>query len=94
MVKGKTKSGIKYQLNEAIKDDARVLYILVQMNREDVDVQQKGRYVFDLLEMMFGKEGVPVFMNEVAAVHGGVCKIDAMIAELTEMFDALKAKNS
>ncbi len=94
MVKGKTKSGIKYQLNEKVKDDARVLYLLVQMQREEVSLEDKGKYVFDLLELMFGKDGVPVFMNEVAAAHKGVCDVQSMLAELTEMFDALKAKNS
>lgn len=94
MVKGKTKSGIKYQLNEKVKDDARVMYLLVQMQREEIPVEDKGRYVFDLLELMFGKDGVPVFMNEVAATHNGVCDVPSLLAELTEMFDALKAKNS
>ena len=35
MVKGKTKSGIKYQINESVRDDARLLYMLVQLQRDE-----------------------------------------------------------
>jgi hypothetical protein len=35
-----------------------------------------------------------VFMNEVADKHKGVCTAKEMLAEITEMFDKLKAKNS
>ena len=33
MVKGKTKSGIAFELDERIKDDARLTYLLVKMQQ-------------------------------------------------------------
>ena len=94
MVKGKTKSGIKYQINEAVKDDARLLYLLVQIQREDVSVEKKGRLVVDMLTLIFGDDGIMTFMNAVAAAHDGVCTSEALLAELNEILESLNAKNS
>lgn len=94
MVKGKTKSGIKYQINEAIRDDARVLFMLVQIQKEDTPLEKKGQVVFDMLTLIFGEDGVMPFMNAVAAAHDGVCSPDAMLAELNDILDSINAKNS
>lgn len=94
MVKGKTKSGIKFQINEVVKDDARLLYMLVQLQRDDVALEDKGKTVFDMLTLIFGDEGVMAFMNEVAAKHDGICSTEAMLAELNEILESINAKNS
>ena len=94
MVKGKTKSGIKFEINEAIKEDTRLVYLCVQMQREDVPAEKKAQYIFDLLSLIFGEDGVMPFMDEVAAKHKGICSTETMMAELTEIFEALNAKNS
>ena len=94
MVKGKTKSGIKFQINEAIKDDARLLYMLVQLRKDNVPNEDKGTIVFDMLTLIFGADGVMPFMNAVAEKHGGVCSTDSMVMELTEILDSINAKNS
>ena len=94
MVKGKTKSGIQYQLDERIKDDARFLFFLTMMNSDTVDVMEKGKYVINMLRLIFGtEEGVLKFMDAVAAAHDGVCDTKTMMSEITDMFDALDAKN-
>lgn len=94
MVKGKTKSGIKFQINEKIKDDARVLYMLVQIRKDDVPAEDKGKTVFDLLTLIFGSDGIMPFMNAVAEKHDGVCSTEAMMLELNEILDSINAKNS
>lgn len=94
MVKGKTKSGIKYQINESVRDDARLLYMLVRLQRDDVAVEEKGKVVFDMLTFIFGDEGVIAFMNEVANKHDGICSTEAMLAELNEILESINAKNS
>lgn len=95
MVKGKTKSGIKFQLDERIKDDARFLYYLTKAQSDDTDIGEKSKAVTGILTLIFGNdEGVINFMNAVASVNKGVCSVDVMLSELTEMFDALNAKNS
>lgn len=94
MVKGKTKSGIKFQINEAIKDDARLLFMLVRLRKDNVPAEDKGNIVFDMLELIFGADGVMPFMNAVADKHNGVCSTEAMIQELTEIMASINAKNS
>lgn len=94
MVKGKTKSGIKYQINEAIRDDARLLYLLVQLQSDNVAVETKGKIVFDMLTLIFGNDGVMPFMNEVADKHDGVCSTEAMLTEMNEILESINTKNS
>jgi hypothetical protein len=94
MVKGKTKSGIKFQMDERIKDDARFLYYLAKAQDSDADVSEQSKAVMGILKLVFGTdEGVINFMDAVASTNGGVCDIKTMLDELTEMFDALNAKN-
>lgn len=95
MVKGKTKAGIKFQLDERIKDDARFLYYLTKAQDDSSDMTEKSKAVVGILKLVFGDdEGVLRFMDTVASINGGVCSVDVMLSELTEMFDALNAKNS
>lgn len=94
MVKGKTKSGIKFQIDERIKDDARFLYYLARAQDEEADVTDQSKAIMGILKLIFGTdEGVINFMDAVAAVNGGVCNVKTMLAELTEMFEAINAKN-
>ena len=94
MVKGKTKSGIQFQLDERIKDDTRFLFYLTMMNSDNIDVVEKGKHVINMLKLIFGtEEGVLQFMDAVAAVNDGVCDTTTMLSELSDMFDALDAKN-
>lgn len=93
IVKGTTKSGIKFQLDSKIKDDVRLLYLLTQAQKE-TDPVKAGTHIMDLLKLIFGSDqNVLVFMNEVADKHKGVCTAKEMLAEITEMFDKLNAKN-
>ena len=94
MVKGKTKSGIKFQINEAIKDDARLLYMLVKLRNDDVSTEEKGQTVFDLLTLIFGSDGIMPFMDAVAEKHNGICSTESMVSELNEILESINAKNS
>lgn len=95
MIKGKTQSGIKFQLDERIKDDARFLYYLSKAQSDDEEVGEKSKAIMGILKLIFGSdESVIEFMNAVAAANDGVCNVKVMLSELTEMFDAIKAKNS
>lgn len=95
MVKGKTKSGIKFQIDERIKDDVRFLYFMTKAQSEDADVSEKSKAIMGVLNLIFGNdEGVISFMNAVASTNKGVCTVELMLSELTEMFDAINAKNS
>lgn len=94
IVKGTTKSGIKFQLDTKIKDDARLIFLLTKSQKE-TDPVEAGKDIMSLLSLIFGSdENVLVFMNEVADKHDGVCNAKSMLSEIQEMFDKLKAKNS
>ena len=96
MVKGTTKSGIAFELDERIKDDARLTYLLVKIQKtaESASLMDTGRAMNELLDLIFGSdENTFMFMNEVADKHDGVCSTAVMLEELTEMLDALNAKN-
>ena len=94
IVKGKTKSGIKFQMDDRIKDDARFLYYLAKAQDTDSELTDQSKAVMGILKLVFGSdEGVISFMDAVAATNKGVCDVKNMLAELTEMFDALNAKN-
>lgn len=98
MVKGKTKSGIKFQIDERISNDARFLFYVNKLNKAEAskdNIEEVSGYVMNMIELIFGGEkGTIVFMDEVAAKHNGVCDTDAMIAELKEIIQATKLKNS
>lgn len=94
MKKGKTKSGIKFQIDERVKDDARFLFYLTKAQDEAADLSEKGKAVVNILTLIFGNDdGVIGFMNAVASVHDGVCTTDTMMSELKEILDAIDAKN-
>jgi hypothetical protein len=95
MVKGKTKSGIKFQIDERIKDDARILYYLTALQKADIEPMEASKGEFDLLGLIFGsQENVLAFMNAVAEANDGVCDTTTMLSELTSMFEVIGAKKS
>lgn len=96
MVKGKTKSGIKFQIDERVKEDARFLYYMSKIqNKNSDDVVEKNNAIMDLMKLIFGSdEGIIQFMNAVASTNDGICDVKTMVSELTDMFEAMNAKNS
>ena len=101
MVKGKTKSGIKYQIDERVKDDARVLFYMTKLQEfakaeaTTEVITEAGKAVFKLLALIFGSdEGIEAFMNEVAAHNKGSCDTTTMLKEVLDIFEGIKAKNS
>ena len=94
IVKGTTKSGIKFQIDSKIKEDTRLLYLLTRA-QDTTEVAEAGKSLMSLLTLIFGTDAnVMAFMNEVADKNKGICSTKNMIAELTDIFDTLNAKNS
>ena len=94
MVKGKTKSGIAFEVDERIKDDTRLMHLIVKMKNAS-DSIEAGVAMNQLLALIFGSdENTYTFMNEVAGKYDGVCSPDNMFAELTEILDSINAKKS
>ena len=94
IVKGKTKSGLNFSVDERIKEDGRFLHYLAKAQKTE-EVAEAAQAVEDLLALIFGgDDGVINFMNAVAAQHNGFCQVSVMIDELKEILDAINAKNS
>ena len=95
MVKGKTKSGIKFQIDERIKDDARFLFYLNKLNKPSEDIEKQNADLMGFIALIFGSdEGVINFMDAVASAHDGICDAKIMFLELKEILEKVNAKNS
>lgn len=93
MVSGTTKSGIKFTIDERIKDDTRLYFILNNIQSDDTDTQ--GKALFSLLSMIFGGiDNVMAFQDEVAKRHEGICDAVTLVAELKDIIGALNEKKS
>ena len=94
IIKGTTKSGIQFAIDERIRQDARIVRLLTKIQRPGGDDFEKNAAFFEMMDRVFGsEENVTVFMDEVARVNNGICSTDAMMSELNEIFEALNAKN-
>lgn len=95
MVKGTTKSGIKFQIDERVKDDMRLLRIFTKMQNPDTTPEEASKLVMKAIDFIFGGEaGTDAFMDAVAGANGGICEAETMIRELKEILEACKLKNS
>lgn len=93
MIEGKTKKGVSYKVKKDALNDMRLVLRLSDMQRYMNDGLKSAQAINGLLRFLFvDDEAVDVFMDEVADKHDGICTPDAMIEELTDIFDALKAK--
>lgn len=95
IIKGKTQSGIKFALDKRIQDDTRLLYYLTKMEDKNKTDLERGQALMSLMELMFGAgDGLEAFFNEVAAKHNGIADKDSLMAEMSDIFEALQLKNS
>ena len=93
IVKGTTKSGIKFQIDERIKDDTRLLQLICDAQDKDASDMDKSKALFNLIALIFGgKDGAMEFQNTVASVHDGFCTTSDLMLELNEIFEAVNAK--
>lgn len=93
MVEGKTKSGIAFTIDERVKDDTRILYLITKASNEKTEALEKASAVFDLLSLIFGGENNAFeFQNTVASVHDGICSTDLLMEELNQIFEAVNLK--
>lgn len=94
MVKGKTKSGIAFEIDERIKDDARLTYLLVKLQTNATDPLEAGKAMNQVMNLLFGSdEAVFNFMEAIASKNDGICSQEVLVAELTDLFNEIKAKN-
>lgn len=56
MLKGKTEAGFKYEVNENIGKDFRIVIALRKLNSDDMVTKVEGTY--DYAEAILGKKGI------------------------------------
>lgn len=88
MLQGTTKSGFEFDVKEDNLDD----YVLLK-KLSAVSKGESGKIV-DVIEMLLGDDQEEKLMNHIAELHDGKVSARAMIAEVKEIFEALKPKNS
>lgn len=87
-MKGKTKSGFEFDVEETVLDDYRILKAL-----NEVSDGNSGRIVY-VINKLLGPEQEESLMAHVEELNDGKCSASGMAAELKDIFDGLKAKNS
>lgn len=85
---GTTKSGFEFDVNEAALDDYRLLKAL-----NEVSDGKTGK-VAVIIEKLLGSDQEERLMEHVESINDGKCSATGMVAELNEIFEAIKAKNS
>lgn len=94
LIKGETRSGLKFKINAAIREDTRVLYLLTRMQTESLPTMEKSKALFNLMEVIFGSgESFLTFQNEVAYRHGGIVNTQTLMEEVSDIIEAAKLKN-
>lgn len=88
MIKGKTKSGFKYELDERIKSDWRVLEAITDTENEDASIMMQG--VKNLANLILGDNKQALF-EHISKKNDGFVPMELVIAELTEI---LSSENS
>lgn len=86
MFKGTTKSGYKFEIDERVKDDWRLLQAIADSESEDASIQIKG--VSDLVNLFIGPNKTE-FMKYISDNNGGFIPRTAVIAEITDMINSL-----
>lgn len=93
MIKGKTKSGIKFEIDERIKEDARFLRYATQMQSNDPQKALNAMYaMFDLV--FGGEEGTNAFMDSIASNNDGICSQEMLVEEFKEIIESTDLKKS
>lgn len=105
MIKGKTKSGIKFEVDERIQNDwryqkrlSKLITLSKKLEKDETDTEAIAEItnIIDQLEqLMFGGEaGAEAFEEVVANAHGGICDPSVFQTELMEIITATAKKSS
>lgn len=86
-MQGKTKTGFKYNIDERIKSDWRLLQAITDSESEDANTQLKG--VSNLVNLLIGNNK-DAFFKHVADLNEGYIPTTAVIAEITDMLEGNK----
>ena len=83
MVKGKTPSGFEFEANEKMMKSARFLRMFRDVQKDD-----NGLVIFDILELILGKEQADALIDFITDDEG-FDDIDRLSNEFVEIFNVL-----
>lgn len=97
MLEGKTKSGVKYKIDDEglRKIEWKLTKLMMRIYAEDEAEQIKA--ILDLMELVLGgKKGVEAFEDAIAKAHNGELTNEIVIAEYRELLESVSKtlKNS
>lgn len=87
-MKGATKSGFAFNVDEDKLDDYRLVKDLRSISKGNSGL------VVDVIERLLGEDQEEKLMEHVESLNNGKCSATGMVEELQEIFEALKVKNS
>ena len=91
-MKGKTKSGFKFDVNEAVLEDWEVMKAIADMDSGDASRILRGTVKF--VGMVLGDEE-EALVKHIRSKNKGACSQDDMYNEVMEIIDSIKEiKNS
>lgn len=92
-MKVKTESGFKFELDERILSDYRIIEAL-KMGDNSADANEMIEGTVDLVNLIFGADK-PALMEHIKKLNDGFVPIEAMRQELNDVFEGVKElKNS
>lgn len=93
MVKGKTPSGFKFAIEEAVKTDWLLIKSLKESESEDLNKRLEA--TIHLVSLLFGSDKKEQeYYDFVAPKHGGHVPYDVLRADVTAMMQALNESNN
>jgi hypothetical protein len=87
MIKGKTKSGFEFEMNEEVLNDMRIVDALADMQSGDDSLVMVA--VTELLNLVLGRKQKQLLYKHLEVENGRV-PIEKVSDELVEIFNSLK----
>ena len=93
MVKGATKSGFEFEIDEKLMEDQELLDLIVDSESEDDSIKVKATR--KLYTFILGDKGYERLKAHVREKNDGYCPVKEVTAEFLEIFNSVKElKNS
>ena len=90
-MQGKTKSGFEYEIDDRILSDWRYTMALTKCQHPSDIKKLEG--ATEMVQLMFGDEGLEKFMAHIAELNDGFVPIDVVMDEVKSIFESKIPKN-
>ena len=91
MIKGKTNSGFKFEVDERVKNDWRLMKAIQLTDSGNTADSLSG--CVQLVTLLLGSKGEQELIEHIMKANDGYCPSDAMTTEVLEIIGSLNGKN-